>query len=143
MRSTAALHGCDLARLGDIADVEDAYAAESLAAHRGLVSLRAAVKPAPSLLHRHEQQVPVHRHISLPARADHRCEQLRVARLLDVVDGESMETAHEQVMPVEGHVGVAEIEAVRSGRIELRAPLRGILLLALARLRFCWRRSAE
>ena len=82
--------------LRGIADVEDADAAKPLGAHRRLDALRAAVDPASRLLHRHEQQVAVHRHIALSAGTHDRGNQPRPARVLDVVGVEPVVVADER-----------------------------------------------
>ena len=56
-------------------------------------ALRAAIDAAARLLHRHEQQVAVDRHVALAAGAHDRREQLRLARPLDVVGVEAVEVA--------------------------------------------------
>ena len=58
MRSAARLHGRNLSRLAQVADVEDADAAKPLAADRRLHALRAAIEPAARLLDRHEEPWP-------------------------------------------------------------------------------------
>jgi hypothetical protein len=63
----------------EVADVEDAHAAEALGVHGTLRALHAAVDAAARLLHRHEEQVAVHRHVALPAGADERRAQLGFA----------------------------------------------------------------
>ena len=97
-------------RLAQIADVEDADAAEALGADRRGHALHAAVDAAAVLLDRHEQQVAVHRDVALPAGADDRGEQLRVLAALDVVGVEAVEVAEEHVGAAEREVRVGEVQ---------------------------------
>ena len=72
MRAAARLHRRNLPRLADVADVEDAHAAEPLLADRLGHAARAAVDAPARLLHRHEQQIAVNGQVALAAGADHR-----------------------------------------------------------------------
>ena len=122
VRAAAGLHGGDLLRLAEVADVEDADAAEAL--RRSTVSghaLRAAVDAAARLLDRHEQQVAVDRHVALAAGAHDRREQPRLLRRLDVVGVEAVEVAEEQVGAAEREVGVREVRAAAWRRRRRRA----------------------
>ena len=58
-------------------------------------ALRPAVHPPARLLDRHEQQVVVDGEIALAARTRHRHVQLRLARILDVVEVEAVESCRE------------------------------------------------
>ena len=60
VRSAAGLDGGDLLGILQIADVEDAYAAEAGLADGILDAADAAIEAAARLLDRHEQQVAVH-----------------------------------------------------------------------------------
>jgi hypothetical protein len=116
----AGLHGRNLDRRGDVADVEDADTAEAggvrhVAASR---ALRAAVDPAAGLLDRHEEEVAVHRHVALAAGADHGCPQCRCGRIGDVVDVEAVEVARERVVAAEREVRVREAQRADVGRVE-------------------------
>ena len=117
VRSAARLNRRDLARLAEIADVENADAAEPFGADLVLNTLRAAVDAAARLLDRHEQQVAVHRHVALPAGTHRRREQLRLPGDLDVVGVEAVEVAHEEVRAAEREVGVGESEHIREPRV--------------------------
>ena len=114
VRAAAGLHRGHLAGLAHVADVEDADAAEAFAADRRFDAAGAAVDPAARLLDRHDQQVAVNRDVALPARADHRGDQPRVLRVLDVVGIEAVEVAGEQVLALERQVGVGEVQPARS-----------------------------
>ena len=70
--------------------------------------------PAARLLDRHDQQVAVDRDVALPARADHRGDEARVLRILDVVGIEAVEVAGEEVLALERQVGVGEVQPARS-----------------------------
>ena len=124
MRSTAGLDGGDLARLLEVADVEDADAAEPLGAHRCLDALGAAVNPAARLLDGHEHQVAVDGQVALPARTRHRDAQLRLPRILDVVEVETVEVAEIEVRPFERQIGIREVQTEPAGRIAERFGLR-------------------
>ena len=108
VRSAAGLNRGHLLRVFHVADVEDADAAESLGADGRLHALEAAIEPAARLLDRHEQQVAVDRHVALSAGADHRREQPRPPRILDVVGVEAVVVADDRVGALEGEVGVGE-----------------------------------
>ena len=82
VRAAAGLDRADLHRPGQVADVEDAQPAESLGADVLAHALEPAVEPAAGLFDRHDQQVADDRDVALPARADHRAEQLRPPVLL-------------------------------------------------------------
>ena len=133
VRSATRLHGCDLPRMLDIADVEDAHATEPLGAHRVLIALRAAVDAAARLLDRVEEQVSVHRHVALSARTHDRCEQLGAPRVLDVVGVEAVEIADEQLMSLEREIRVREAERVGDGGVHGRG-------LGILRRGLSWRR---
>jgi hypothetical protein len=110
VRTPAGLHRGDLPRLADVADVEDADAAESFLADRLGDALEAAVDTAAGLLDRHEQQVAVDRDVALATGTDHRGQQLRLARILDVVGVEAVEVADPHVGAGKCDVGVGEVE---------------------------------
>ncbi len=126
MRAAARLDVGDLLRLPDIADVEDAHAAEALGTDRRVDALRAAVETAARLLDRHEEQVAVDRHVALATRAHDRREQRRLLRRIDVVHVEAVEVAEEEIVLAERDVGVGEVQ---SGRPLIRLRLRRLLLL--------------
>ncbi len=70
VRPAAGLHRRHLSRLVDVFDVEDADAAEALLADRVLDAVQPAVDAPSRLLHRHEQEAAVHRHVPLSAGTD-------------------------------------------------------------------------
>ncbi len=127
VRAAAGLHRRDLLRLGDVGDVEDAHAAEAFLADRLLHALDAAVDAAAGLFDRHEQQVAVDRDVALAAGADHRRQQARALRALDVVGVEAVEVADHHPLAAEGDVGVREVQSAgarrrrRIRRVRLRA----------------------
>ena len=110
VRAAAGLNRGDLLGLGEVGDVENANAAESLGADRRLNTLGAAIDSAARLFDRHEQQVAVDRDVALPARTHDRGEQPRPPRILDVIGVEAVEVAEEHVRAAEGEIGVREIE---------------------------------
>ena len=122
MRPAARLHGRQLPRLPHVADVEDADAAESFRADGGLHAPGAAVEPAARLLDRHEEQVAVNGHVTLPARAHDRREQARRPAVLDVVGVEAVVVADEDVVVLERQVRVREAQRVRRHGVEGRGP---------------------
>ena len=106
-----------------VGDVEDADAAEALAADPILHALEAAVDAAARLLHRHHEQIAVNRDVALAAGAGDRGDQLQLVGLLDVVGVEAVEVADEQMPLREGEVGVGEVEAAAAlGRAKLPRP---------------------
>ena len=121
MRAAAGLHGGDLHRVGDVADVEDPHALEPRADGR----VGAAVDPGAGLLDRHEQQVAVDRHVALAAGAHHVGDVGRVGRVGDVVDVEAVEVADEGVVAAEGEVGATMPEKPSTG--ESKGATRGSL----------------
>jgi hypothetical protein len=127
------LHGGDLLRIGEVADIEDANAAEAVGAgrwrgpaHAGGLSvfgrrrrgrrwrwrvtlrqryaLRAAIDAAIDGFRRHEQQVPVHRDVALPARAQHGRPEFDLHRIIDVVEIDAVVVAYEEEVAGEGQV---------------------------------------
>src|SRR5207244_3565932 len=94
-------------------DVEDPDATETLGTDRRLNALRAAVDPPAGLLHRHEQQIAVNRHIALSARAYDRREQPRPLGAVDVVGIESVEAPHEEMISTEREIRVRETQSGR------------------------------
>src|SRR5688572_3599766 len=97
VRSTAGLNRRHLLRRAEIADVENADAAEALRARARRGSLRAAVDASAVLLHRQEEQVAIDGDVALSTRAHHRCHKARAPGPLDVEDVEPVEAANEQV----------------------------------------------
>ena len=97
-------------------DVEDPHAAEAFLADGLGDALDAAVDAAARLLHRHEQQVAVDRDVALAAGAGDGGEQLRPARVLDVVGVEAVEVADPHVGAGEREVRVGEVEAAAAER---------------------------
>ena len=110
VRPAAGLHRRDLPRHAHVADVEDADAAEALVAHGLGHPLQAAVEPPAGLLDRHDQQVADHRHVALPAGADHRADEGGRRGDLDAVGVEAVVAAHEDLVAGEREVAVAEVE---------------------------------
>ena len=125
VRAAAALHGGDLLRIREVADIEDADAAEPVRAGRrrrtphacGLgsvgaggrrgrrwrrhvtgrqrYSLRAAVDASIDRLGRHEEQMAVHRDVALAARAHQRVRSLILHRVVDVVEIDAVVVARQ------------------------------------------------
>ena len=100
-------------------------------------ALRAAVDATAGLLDRDEQQVPVHRRVTLAAGADERPAQDRVGRVADVVDLEAVETAHDRVVAGERQVRVGDPngreprgQGVEAGGTRGSLSSRSMLLLA-------------
>ncbi len=108
-----------LHRVADVADVEDAHAAEALEVHGAGGTLSAAVDAAARLFDRHEEQVAVDRHVTLTARTHERRAQGRRCGIRDVVDLEAVEVADDGVVTAEREVGVDEPE-VAGSRVERR-----------------------
>jgi hypothetical protein len=72
MRAAAGLNRRHRPRVTDVADVEDAHAAEPLSADRVHHSLRSTIETAANFLDRHEEQIAVDRRIALPTGTDNR-----------------------------------------------------------------------
>ena len=116
VRAAAGLDGGDLARGVQVADVEDAHAAEAFGVDVALGTRGTAVQPAAVLLDRHEQQIAVHRDIALTAGADHRHDQPgRAAR--DVIGVEAVEISDEEPAMRDRHVAVGQRQRAVAGRI--------------------------
>ena len=105
----AGLNGAYLNRAGQVADVENAQAPESLRADILADAAQPAIEPPPGLLCRHEQQVADDGHVTLSARADDRRHELRAlpGQLIDV---EAVVAARDQHVIAESHVGIDEAE---------------------------------
>ena len=118
VRPAAGLDAAHLHRVVQVADVEDAHAAEP-----GLGG-RAAGTRVQSVLARFSStdmnsRLPIHRDVALPAGADHRGPQGRHPGIGDVVDVEAVEVPHERVVTLEapGHCSRTRSTA-RVGRVE-------------------------
>ena len=127
MRAAARLHCRNLPWFADVADVEDAHAAEPLFADRLGHAARATVHAPPRLLHGHEQQIAVHGQVPLAARTHHRRHELRLPGVLDHVGVEAVEVAHEHAVAAERQIPIAEREA-RPGLWRLRGRRTGPVL---------------
>ncbi len=114
MRAAAGLHLADLARTSQIADVEDAYAAEPVNADVLADALQSAVNAPTGLLDRHDQQIADDRHVTLPARADDGAVQLGDALVVELVDIETVIAAGDHLVVREGHVGIRETQQRRA-----------------------------
>ena len=68
--------------------------------------LRPAVRPPIIRFNRHNQQMPIYRHIPLPTRANHRRNQLDLRRIRDVVEVHPVVVPHKQVVPTERQIRV-------------------------------------
>ena len=149
VRPAAGLHRRHLFRPADVADVEDADAAEALAAHRSLHALRAAIDPPARLLHRHDQEMAVDRHVALTAGAHHRRDQPGLVGSLDIVGVEPMIVADEDHVAAEGEIRVGEAGSIRQRRDRTEAAHRAEAGSARSHWRSCradprrWRRSAS
>ena len=106
VRTPAGLHVGHVLRVGDIRDVEDADAAQTVVAHSLLHALVTAVEPSAESLAGHEQQVVVHRDIALRGRASVRDHRRRIRRIGDVPDLDAVVVALNGVVAREGEVGV-------------------------------------
>ena len=133
MRAAARLDGCDLLRFLDVADIEDADAAEPLRARRRFDALRAAVDAPARLLNRHEEQVAMNRDVALPSGTHRRRQQPRTLRAVDVVRVEAVEIADDHVVAAEREVGIREIQAA-GPLLRLRRRRRRLSLAAVRRL---------
>ena len=139
----ATLHRGDLLWIREVADIEDADAAEPVRAGRrrrtahacGLsvgtggrsgrrwrrrvtgrqrYALRTAIDAAIHRLGRHEEQVAIHRYIALAPRAQHGRSEFDLHRVIDVVEIDAVVVAYEQMVAGEGQVRIGG--AVLSGR---------------------------
>src|SRR2546425_4448797 len=113
MRSAAGLHRGNLLRLSEVADVEDADAAETLRADWRRDALRPAIDSTESLLHGHEEQVAVDGHVALPPGTHDRHFETRFAYVLDVVRVEPVVVAEPEIVPLKREIGVREAQEER------------------------------
>ncbi len=120
MRAAARLDRRHLLRHPQVADVEDADPAEALLALRLGDTLDAAVEPAPVLLDRHEQKIPVDGNVSLPSGTDDGAEKLRIPRVFDVERVEPVVAPLNHDVFPEGEVRVREAQEA--------GPLHGVCL---------------
>ena len=104
VRAAVGLHRLDVARVGLVADVEDLDALPGLLDRRRLGDAVAGVVAARGV-GGEEEQVAVDGDVVLGARAEHLRHDLRLRRVRDVVDGESVVVADVRERPLEGHVG--------------------------------------
>ena len=131
VRAAAGLHRADLDRPRAVADVEDADAAEAVAADVLADPLPAAIDPAAGLLDRHDEKVADDRQVALPARANHRALQLRDAAGAEPVEVEAVVAAGRQQVAGKRHVGVGEAQMRRAGVGFRRLPALGVALFLL------------
>ena len=68
MRAPTGLYQADLLRIGEVANVKDANAAESIGTHVFRHALEATVEAAACFLHRHNQQTADNRNVALSPR---------------------------------------------------------------------------
>ncbi len=122
VRTSARLHGGNLFRISDVADVEDPNAAEAIFLRRrkvrpglsrrarriGRKSLGTAIKPAVRRLDRHKHQVLINRRVALSARTNDRCHKSGFCRIGDIVDVNAVIVSHEYVIALECEVGIGE-----------------------------------
>src|SRR5262245_34650915 len=94
----------------DVADVEDADAADALLAHRVLHALPAAVDAPARLLDGEEEQVSIESGIALATGAHERAAQLRIVRIGDVPHLKAVESALHDDVPLEREIAVQEAE---------------------------------
>src|SRR5204863_6082395 len=113
MRTAAGLHGRDLLRLSEVADIENADAAKTLRADRGRDAFRAAIDSTESLLHGHEEQVAVDGHVTLTAGTHDRHLETRFPHVFDVVRVEPVVVAEPEIVPLKGQLGVREAQEAR------------------------------
>ena len=110
VRAATGLHHADLLRIGQVADIENADAAEALWAHVLRHALEAAIQSAAGFLHRHDQQVADDRNVALATRADDRGHQLRHAIVLQLINVKAVVVAGNQHVAGKSHVGVGEAQ---------------------------------
>src|SRR2546430_17497415 len=101
VRTPASLDGSKLLRITEITDIENADSAKTFGAGHWSNSLRPAIDTPARLLDRHEKQIPIDRHITLPTRANHRSNYSRVRRLFDRICRKPGEVPHEEVVVAE------------------------------------------
>ena len=134
VRAAAGLHVGHVLRVGDVRDVEDPDPAQAILAHRFGNSLDAAIDAAGLPFARHEQQVPVDRHVALRRRAHIGQHRGRLRRIRDVVDLEAVVVALDGVLAGKGQIGVGDAEEFlrrRRGGHQLQIP-RGLARVPLA-----------
>ncbi len=135
MRAAAGLHRRHLLGILDVRNVENSHAAEAVLLrgwHTALSffprsrgrrrrlrrkSLCAAIQASIRHFHGHEQQILVHRHIALPARAHHRSHDRGLRRIGDVVNVDAVKIPWKRWLPWNARV------RVREGRFPARSPL--------------------
>src|SRR5688572_17425449 len=111
MRTAAGLYRRYLLRLFQVADIEDADAAETLLAYGSFNALCAAVHTSSRLLHRHEQQIAVNRDIALAAGTYDGRQVPGLVGFLNAIGIEAVEIADEETIPAECQVGIREVES--------------------------------
>ena len=103
----------EVLRVTDVGGVENSNPTEPLVAHGFLDPLGAAIEPAGQALARDEQQIPVHRHVTLRRRAEVGFLERRPIRVGNVPDVETVVVALDDVVAPEREIRVA-------GRFEAR-----------------------
>src|SRR5262249_16320763 len=111
--AAAGLDSCELLRIIDVTDVEDPDTAETLLTDRVANARGSAINSAPCLLHRHEQEIAIDGHVSLPTRANHRRNESRLRGIFDRIHREPIEVAHDRVIVSERQVGIRKIKSRR------------------------------
>jgi hypothetical protein len=110
MAAAAGLHLADLARLGDVRDVKDPDAAETLGADLLQDPLKAAISAAARFLDAHDKEPAGDRNVALPAGAHGRADQLRRAVGAEAIDVEAVKAARHHHIAGKGHVGIGEVQ---------------------------------
>src|ERR1700761_9531145 len=113
--TAAGLYRRHLLRVLDVRDIKNPHAAKTVwagpwvpfvlfvAGFRGRQrwkTLGPAIKPSIWHLDRHEEQVSIHRRITLPSWTNQRRRQRYLARVRDIVDVQTIEIALEQACPL-------------------------------------------
>ena len=108
VRTAAGLHTRDVLRVSQVRGVEDADAAEPLAAHGVLHALHAAIQAAAGSFTRHEDEVPIHGDVTLRAAADVLVVQPRRAWIGDVPHLVAVVVALDGILAGEGQVRMGD-----------------------------------
>ncbi len=109
VRPAAGLHGSELLRIAEIADVEYANASKSFRTDRRRNTLRTTVNASASLLDRHEEQIPMDRYIALSAGTHNGCDHSSIGRIFNRISREPAEIPHKQIVAAECDIRICKI----------------------------------
>ena len=112
--ATTGLDLADLTHCGDVGNIKDAQAPETLFRYVSFDALQAAIDPAARLLDAHDEDVANDRYVALTTRAHHRTHQFRRAIFGELVDVKAVVVAGHHDVVKERHIGVGKIKQRRA-----------------------------